>query len=430
MDRLHIRGGRPLSGTVAISRSKNASLPILAASLLAEGETILQDLPQLRDVHTLKELLANLGANIATRGSETILQTSRLHTFFALYDIVKTMRASILVLGPLLARYGEGKVSLPGGCAIGTRPIDLHLAGLKKLGAEISLESGYVSARAKRLRGNRIALPFPSVGATENLMMAASLARGESAIDNAATEPEIDDLAQLINRMGGQVHRTGTSLRIQGVESLRGCTYRPIPDRIETATYLLAGLICRSSITVADCVPEHLGAILDALEDMGCPLTIAGHSIQTHPPQKLRPARITTGPYPAFPTDVQAQMMAFLASIPGTSQITETIFENRFMHVAELRRLGAQIQLQGNLASIRGVPQFSGAPVMCTDLRASAALVLAALWAKGQTEISRIYHLDRGHESMERKLSGLGANACRTSDVPGKEPCPATQASP
>ena len=416
LDKLVINGGHFLSGEVQVSRSKNASLPLLSASLLAEGKTTLLDLPRLRDVETLKNLLGNLGAVVETEGNRTTLATSRLKTFAAVYDIVRTMRASILVLGPLLARYGTAQVSLPGGCAIGTRPLDLHLRGLQKLGAKFVIENGQVQARAKKLWGNRIELAFPSVGATENLMMAAALARGETVIERAAREPEIVDLANLINQMGGRIEGAGTSVvQIQGVESLCGCQYRPIPDRIEAATFVLAGLIARSSITVRDCNPEHLQSVCRVLEGMGSVLSIGDDAITTCGPWDFHPVDIVTGAYPGFPTDVQAQLMAFLCTVAGTSHLTESIFENRFMHVAELRRLGALIQLRGNLAAVEGVPKLSGAPVMCTDLRASAALVLAALRARGQTEISRIYHLDRGYDGIERKLSMLGADIRRIS---------------
>lgn len=414
MDQLIINGGHQLSGEVHISCSKNSSLPILAASLLAEGQSSLIDLPLLRDIQTLKKLLTNLGVAIQTKQRKTCIKASCLHTFSAVYDIVKTMRASILVLGPLVARYGVGEVSLPGGCAIGTRPIDLHLEGLKKLGAKISIEKGYVHVTAKRLQGNRIRLRFPSVGATENILMAATLARGETVIENAAKEPEITDLARFINKMGGKIAGAGTSsIHIQGVETLRGVEYRPIADRIETATYLLAGLICRSPITIHHCIPEHIQSVLDWLKVAGGHFSIGQHSIQIQESWDFRPIEFKTQPYPGLPTDVQAQMMAFLATVKGKSVVTEAIFENRFMHVAELRRLGALISLNGNQAIIEGGSKLSAAPVMCTDLRASAALVLAALRAEGRTEISRVYHLDRGHERIEMKLKALGAEISR-----------------
>ena len=416
MDKLIINGAHPLSGEICISSSKNSSLPILAATLLAEGQSTLMDLPHLRDVYTLKKLLTNLGALITTTGPQTCIKTSRLHTFSATYDIVKTMRASILVLGPLIAKYGVAQVSLPGGCAIGTRPIDLHLEGLKKLGASISIKKGYIHATAKKLQGNQVSLQFPSVGATENLMMAAALARGETLIENVAKEPEISDLAQFINKMGGKIEGAGTSsLHIQGVETLRGVEYRPMPDRIETATYLLAGLICRSPITLRNCIPEHLQSVLAKLKEVGCHFSLGQHSIGIQESWDFRPVKIETQPYPDFPTDVQAQMMAFLSTIKGKSLVSENIFENRFMHVAELRRMGAHISLDGNQATVQGGGPFSGAPVMCTDLRASAALVLAALSAKGKTQISRVYHLDRGHEKIEHKLKKLGADIRRIS---------------
>ena len=428
MEKLIVQGGRSLFGEVSISRSKNASLPLLAASLLMEGESRLGNLPDLRDVQTLKKLLLNLGASIETDALWTVVKTDHLKSFSARYDIVKTMRASILVLGPLLARYGRGEVALPGGCAIGSRPITYHLMGLEKLGAKITLENGYVRAKTRGLRGSKITLPFPSVGATENLMMAAVLARGETLIENAAWEPEVVDLAGFLNGAGAKVVVDGKKkiVSIEGVESLKGGEYTPIADRVEAATFLLAGLICRSPIIIKDCVPEHLHGVLGILRERGCVFsvhkgekTIALEPIEqggeTEGQGKFCPGEIETGPYPDFPTDVQAQMMAFLCTVPGRSVITENIFENRFMHVAELRRLGAKIHVKGKEAVIEGGVQLSGAPVMCTDLRAGAALVLAALGARGETEILRVYHLDRGYEGMEKKLQALGANILRVS---------------
>ena len=422
VDRFEIEGGNFLEGEVGISRSKNAFLPILAGSLLLEGECRLGQTPHLRDVETFKKLLLNLGALVEVEDSWTKIKTDSLKSFSARYDIVKTMRASILVLGPLLARYGRAEVSLPGGCAIGSRPISYHLKGLAKLGAEINLESGYVQAkmRGKRLKGNRVTLDFPSVGATENLMMAASLAKGETVIENVACEPEVMDLADFINKAGGNIlfNEKKKHISIEGVEILKGIDYTPIADRVEAATFLLAGLICRSPITIKDCEPAHLESILDFLKGRGCHFDLCGEKkeIAIKNQWDLKPGEVETGPYPDFPTDIQAQVMAFLCTIPGPSVIRENIFENRFMHVAELNRLGAKIRVKGKEALIQGGALLSGAPVMCTDLRAGAALVLAALGARGRTEISRIYHLDRGYEGIEKKLQALGADIHRITD--------------
>lgn len=418
MDKLIINGPSKLQGSVDVSVSKNSSLPIMAATLLIKGKTTLKDLPKLKDIETLTKVLEQLGANVQKNQdtNETVFDTSSVKSFEAVYDIVRTMRAGVLVLGPLLARYGKAKVSLPGGCAIGTRPIDLHLDGLEKLGAHIQIISGYVQAEARRLKGCEINLKFPSVGATENLMMAATLAEGTTIIRNAAQEPEIKDLADFLNASGANVviHENDPSqIHIRGVEELKGINYRPIPDRIEAATYLLIGLTTRSTIRIEKCRPDHLKSLLKHLEDAGAEIDCTENSMEIKPSFDFRPVNVVTEPYPGFPTDVQAQMMSFLLTVEGESRIHEKIFENRFMHVSELQRLGANIQLQNGEAIINGGRKLSGAPVMCTDLRASAALIQAALVAEGESSVARIYHLDRGYEELEAKLGAMMAQVER-----------------
>ncbi len=410
MDKLIIEGPAKLSGVVKVSRAKNAYLPILAGVLLNPHPVHLKNLPDLRDINTILKLLGNLGVKITKNADVTTFDASNITSFDALYDLVKTMRASILVLGPLLGRFKSARVSLPGGCAIGTRPIDIHLDNFEKLGANINLEGGYVEAHTEGLKGSHLKLSFPSVGATENLMMGAILAEGVTTIDNVALEPEIDDLAHFLNKMGGKIEGIGTStLTITGVKELKECEYEAIGDRIEGLTYIMAGLITGSSITVAGVNPKHIGKTLTLLKEMGAEFDIDGDQITTHT-NKLKSVNIETSPFPGFPTDAQAQLMALTTQVEGESKISEKIFENRFMHVPELRRLGARITLQGNVASIKGPSKLKGAPIMCTDLRASAALVLAALASQGKTEIHRVYHLDRGYEKLEDKLKSLGAN--------------------
>lgn len=419
MDKLIIHGPAKLKGEVLLSASKNASLPIMAGILLCGKTVTLKGLPQLRDVRTMNKLLSNMGVEITEEKNQTHYLAKDITSREATYDLVKTMRASILVLGPLLARFGEAKVSLPGGCAIGTRPIDIHLMGLEKMGAQIQIHSGYVEARAKKLQGANILLPFPSVGATENLMMAAVLAEGTTQIENAAKEPEIEDLANFLIQLGANIQGAGThQITIVGVKELKSAMYAPIGDRIEGATYLMAGVITNSEITVKNISPMSLGAVLDVLTQMGARFEtdVEKSQIKVLPYKVLKGINVDTAPFPGFPTDAQAQLMAVTTVASSASTITEHIFENRFMHVPELARMGAKIVLKGNTAVIEGVPELSGAPVMCTDLRASAALVVAALRARGATEIQRVYHLDRGYEHLDQKLSQLGVKIERINE--------------
>ena len=416
MDKLLINGPSTLSGKVKISRAKNAYLPILAAVLLSDQPIRLKNLPDLRDIRTMLRLLQNLGVKIDEQDDFTLFDASQLTGHEATYELVKTMRASIFVLGPLLARLGKAKVSLPGGCAIGTRPIDIHLRNLEKLGAEFNINAGYVESKSCQFVATRLPLSFPSVGATENLMMAAVFTSGETIIENAAREPEILDLANFLNAMGASVSGAGTSkIIITGVEKLKAVEYEAIGDRIEGATYIFAGLMTKSNLRVEGINPTHIQFVLDTLKGMGADLDQGEQFVEVRPSQ-LSPVKIKTAPYPGFPTDLQAQMMALMATIPGHSYIEENIFENRFMHVPELVRLGAKIELNGNLAVVDGGKKLRGAPVMCTDLRASAALVLAALVSEGQTEVRRVYHLDRGYERLDQKLNSIGAKVTKTSD--------------
>jgi UDP-N-acetylglucosamine 1-carboxyvinyltransferase len=412
--RLLIQGGVPLRGMVRISAAKNAALPLLAASLLSEAPVVLENVPRLADVATISKLLGRLGAEVRHQDGRTEARTPRLTSVEAPYELVSTMRASVLVLGPLVARAGRARVALPGGCAIGGRPIDLHLKGLERLGAEIQLSQGYVEAKAARLKGARIVFDMVTVTGTENLMMAAVLAEGTTILENAAREPEIPDLARLLCAMGARIQGAGTErIEIEGVRELGGARHRIIPDRVEAGTFLVAGAITRGDVTVTDVVPDHLTAVLDKLEATGARLEVGADRIRVQAEGRPRPTDIVTNPFPGFATDMQAQMMALLGLADGSSVVTETIFENRFMHAAELRRLGASIEIDGHRAVIRGVEGYQGAPVMATDLRASASLVLAALAAAGTTELSRVYHLDRGYEGMEKKLAGLGARIRR-----------------
>ncbi len=415
MDALLIQGPIKLKGSVTVSTAKNAYLPILMGALLNPHKVTMLDIPKLADIRTTFSLLEKLGVKIQKKekGRVVTIHADHLSTYEATYDLVKTMRASILVLGPLLGRFGEAKVSLPGGCAIGGRPIDIHLENLKKLGAEIEVKGGYISATTKGLKGEVLSLSFPSVGATENLMMAAVYATGLTVIKNAACEPEIEDLANFLIAMGADIEGAGTSeIRIKGVKKLKEATYRPIGDRIEAATYIMAGLMTQSSIKVDGFNPTHIGAVLETLKKMGANLKIGKDFVQTGPGE-LKAVTVITAPFPGFPTDVQAQLMALATTAKGNSVITENIFENRFMHVPELARLGAGIKLKSKSAYIEGGTPLVSAPVMCTDLRASAALVMAALVAEGETKISRIYHLDRGYDSLEEKFKNLGAHISR-----------------
>jgi UDP-N-acetylglucosamine 1-carboxyvinyltransferase len=416
MDRLQITGGTPLEGEVRISGAKNAALPILAATLLVDGPVTVGNVPHLQDVTTTNELLGRLGVTVSIdeRMRVTVDAASISH-FVAPYELVKTMRASILVLGPLLARYGEADVSLPGGCAIGARPVNIHVAGLKQLGADIRIENGYIKARAKRLRGARLVLETVTVTGTENLMMAATLAEGTTWIENAAREPEVVDLAHFLCAMGARIRGAGTdTIVVEGVARLHGGSYEVLPDRIEAGTFLVAGAISGGRVRVRNARPEHLDAVLAKLREAGATVSSGDHWVEADM-RGRRPASvdIRTAPYPGFPTDMQAQFAALNTVATGVATITETIFENRFMHMLEMRRLGADIRLEGNTAIIRGVPKLTAAPVMATDLRASASLVLAGLVAEGRTAVERIYHIDRGYECIEEKLQGLGAQIKR-----------------
>ena len=416
MDKLLIKGPSSLRGVVSVSCAKNAYLPILAAVLLNPKKILLQDLPDLRDIHVMKKLLYNLGVKIKKIDvNKEEFDTAHITSLEATYDLVKTMRASILVLGPLLGRFKRAKVSLPGGCAIGSRPIDLHLTNLKKLGANIELKGGYVQASAAKLVGTTLDLAFPSVGATENLMMAACFAEGITLIKNAAREPEVMDLAGFLVKMGVEIEGAGSSqIKIHGIkeENLKEVEYKAIGDRIEAATYLMGALITRSKIVIDNINPHTMTSVLQVAVRMGASIKTGRNFIHINA-ENLKEIFVETSPYPGFPTDVQAQLMAVTSTISGQSIIEEKIFENRFMHVPELRRMGARIVLQGNRALINGNEQLTGAPVMCTDLRASAALVLAALAARGTTEIQRIYHLDRGYDNLDQKFRNLGVNIQR-----------------
>jgi len=422
MDKILVRGGTPLRGDVQISGAKNAALPILAATLLAPGEHHLSNLPDLVDVSTTLSLLGRLGCPSLVGENEARLDTSRLIFCEAPYDLVRKMRASVLVLGPLLARRGRAKVSLPGGCAIGVRPIDQHLKGLAALGAEFELSGGYVHGTARQLRGARIVLDVPTVTGTENLLMAASLARGESVIENAAREPEIVDLADFLRAMGARIEGDGTStIRIQGVDSLRPAPegYSILPDRIEAGTYLAAGAITGGDVTARGVRPADLEVVLRAFERAGCEVTRGTDWVRVARSGELRALDLTTEPHPGFPTDMQAQFMALSTIASGVSRVKETIFENRFMHAPELARMGATIDIRGNTATITGMEKLRGATVMATDLRASASLVMAGLAADGLTEVLRLYHLDRGYEKLVEKLRGLGAEVVRAPEERG-----------
>lgn len=411
MDKLIIKGGNRLKGAVTISGSKNASLPICIAAVLAPGASTISNVPQLRDITTTIKLLESLGAGIEHNGSTLRIDAANITTVEATYDLVKTMRASVLVLGPLLARFGRARVSLPGGCAIGARPIDQHLKGLKALGAEIRLEHGYVEAISKKqLKGARINFDISTVGGTEHLMMAAALAKGETVLENAAREPEIVDLADYLNRMGAKIEGAGTdTIRIQGVNELSPAAYEVMPDRIEAGTFMIAAAITAGDIKIHGMKLEHLDALCFKLQDAGVEISNKDGVVRVKGPKRPQAVNIRTRPYPGFPTDMQAQFMTLMCVADGASVISENIFENRFMHVSELQRFGADITIEGNSATVKGVKKLSGAPVMATDLRASASLVLAGLVADNTTEISRIYHLDRGYEHIETKLSALGA---------------------
>ena len=416
MNKLIIRGGVPLSGEVRVSGSKNAVLPILAGTLLASSAVVIRNVPHLHDVTTTMELLGRMGVQLTIGEKMSIeIDPTTLKNTFAPYELVKTMRASILVLGPLLARYGEAEVSLPGGCAIGARPVDMHLSGLEAMGADIVVEQGYIKAKCARLKGARIVMDQVTVTGTENLMMAASLAKGTTIIENAAREPEVVDLADFINAMGGNVKNAGTDMiTIEGVENLVGCDYTVLPDRIETGTYLVAAAITGGKVLIKHTDPRLLDAVLAKLEEAGAIIDSGSNWIELDMEgKKPRSVNIKTAPYPGFPTDMQAQFCALNAIAEGTGTVTETVFENRFMHIQEIIRLGANVNLQGNTVIIKGVQDLNGAPVMATDLRASASLILAGLVAKGETVVDRIYHIDRGYDHIEEKLARLGAQIQR-----------------
>ncbi len=417
MDKLIIRGGRKLKGEVTISGAKNAALPIMAASLLSSGYSTIQGVPRLRDIMTMGRLLAHIGAGFHYEEGKVVISTERLKMQEAPYDLVRTMRASILVLGPLLARYGYARVSLPGGCAIGARPINLHLMGLQKMGADVKLEGGYVIAKARRMRGASIYFDLPTVTGTENLMMAASLARGRTVIENAAREPEVKDCARALMAMGARIEGAGGSIiEIEGVDDLRPLDYTIIPDRIEAGTFMTAAGITGGDITLKSCRLDHLDAVVMKLTEAGLVFENREGGVRVMGPGRPKSTNVTTLQYPGFPTDMQAQFMALMSVADGTSVIKETIFENRFMHVAELMRMGADITVEGGIATVKGVGKLKGAPLMATDLRASASLVVAALAAKGETEVRRIYHLDRGYETMEEKLRKIGADVRRVKE--------------
>ena len=414
MDKIIVEGGRPLEGEVKISGAKNAALPILISSLLTDGWNTYANVPNLKDIQSTKELLLNLGAKIETTADTVRINTGSVINHEAPYDLVRKMRASILVLGPLLSRLKKARVSLPGGCAIGARPINLHLKGLARLGAGIELTHGYVEATARRLKGEDIHLDIATVTGTENLMMAAVLAEGTTVLNNAACEPEVVALANVLNSMGADIKGAGTSIiSINGVSTLHPVSAEIIPDRIEAGTFMVSAALTKGNITLLDCEPDHLEAVIDKLRLSGSEVIIKDRSIQVKGGKKISSVDVKTMPYPGFPTDMQAQFMVLMALAGGSSMISETIFENRFIHVSELKRMGADIKISGNTAIITGVPSLSGAPVMATDLRASASLILAGLAAKGTTVINRVYHLDRGYENIENKFSRLGADIRR-----------------
>jgi len=416
MDKLIISGGHPLEGQVRVSGAKNAVLPILAATLLADGPVTVENVPHLNDVTTTMALLGRMGVNLTVDERMNIeVDCGEITDLYAPYDLVKTMRASILVLGPMVARYGRAEVSLPGGCAIGSRPVNLHIDGLRAMGAEVWVADGYIHARCKRLKGCRYVLDAVTVTGTENLMMAATLAEGTTVLENAAREPEVVDLANFLNAMGAQISGAGTDrIVIDGVRSLKGTRYRVLPDRIETGTFLCAAAMSGGRIRVRDTAPQLLDAVLNKLEDAGAHMNVGEDSIELDMNgRRPRAVHVRTAPFPAFPTDMQAQFTALNAVAEGPGTVTETVFENRFMHVQEMQRMGADVRVEGNTAIVQGVEYLTGAPVMATDLRASASLILAGLVARGETVVDRIYHIDRGYECIEEKLSQLGAQIRR-----------------
>ena len=416
MDKFIINGGKKISGEVNISGAKNAVLPLMTAALLVDGKTTINSVPDLRDTRTMMRLLNIIGAEASLKANSMSINASKINNLEAPYDLVKTMRASFYVLGPLLARFGEVRVSLPGGCAWGPRPVDFHLKGLEKLGAEISLESGYIMAKAKRLYGNKICFDFPSVGATGNILMASVLARGETCIENAAKEPEIVQLCHVLNNMGANIGGIGSSkIIVNGVDNLNPIDIDVIPDRIEAGTYLIAGAVM-GDITLNNCNPKHLKDVLDKLKLAGANISSNENSISINKIDSISAVDVTTEVYPGFPTDLQAQWMAFMSIANGRSSIVDTVYHDRFTHIPELIRLGADIRLNGNKAEINGVEKLIGAQVMSTDIRASAALILGAIIAEGKTEISRVYHIDRGYDSIEKKFQSLGVDIVRVNE--------------
>lgn len=409
-----VEGGTPLNGSIRVSSAKNAVLPVIAASLLTESECIIEDVPKLRDVKAMREVLISLGAKVSIKGNNIRINAANIDSIEAPYELVRKMRASFLVLGPLLARKGKARVSLPGGCAIGSRPIDLHLKGFAALGANIELGHGFVEASCNELIGSIIYLDFPSVGATENIMMAAVLAKGQTIIENAAKEPEIIDLANFLNSMGAHVRGAGTDIiKIEGVKKLKGISYTVIPDRIEAGTFLVAGAITGGNLLVENVLPEHLKPVIAKLIECGAKITEESQGLRIIGKERPKASNVKTLPYPGFPTDMQAQIMAYLSLAEGISIVTETVFENRFMHIEELKRLGAHIKVEGRSAVIEGIEKLSGAPVKATDLRAGAALILAGLAAKGTTKITNAYHIERGYVDIAGKLSKVGAKIKR-----------------
>ncbi len=413
MDKIIVQGGKSLHGDVQISGAKNAALPVMAAALLTEGTNTFHNIPDLMDIRTIKKLLRNLGAQI--EGEETLqINVDKITCCVAPYELVKTMRASVLVLGPLVARMGVARVSLPGGCAIGARPVNLHIKALEEMGAKIELKEGYIEAKAKKLKGAEIYFDISTVTGTENVMMAATLAQGTTILRNAACEPEVVNLAEVLKGMGAKISGAGTDvIKIEGVTSLKPTEGTIIPDRIEAGTFMIAAGMTHGELNILGCVPGHLEALTNKLRDTGMKISPIKGGLKAIGTKKINSVDVKTLPYPGFATDLQAQMMAYMSIGGGLSVITETVFENRFMHVSELARMGADITIEGNNAIVRGAPELRGAPVMATDLRASASLILAALVAKGTTEISRVYHLDRGYEQIEKKFSAVGANIKR-----------------
>lgn len=417
MDSFLVRGSCRLEGKVEVSGAKNAMLPLMAASLLTGGVCKLKNVPDLRDTRTMMELLSELGVECELCDGSLSIDASRISSFEAPYEIVRTMRASVYVFGPLVARFGKARVSMPGGCAWGPRPIDLHLRGLAALGAKMNIEHGYINATADKLRGAEIILPVPSVGATVNIMMAAVLAEGKTVIENAAREPEISELARALKAGGARIEGEGTSrIEIEGVARIAPFEHRVIPDRIEAGTFAAAAVITGGSVEIAGCDPNHLGAVIEKLKECGAAVSCGTDSMKVEGPQKVSAADVETGFYPSFPTDMQAQVMAVLTKAEGSSTIVERVYPDRFTHVPELCRLGAKITRDGNVAVVTGVPRLEGAPVMATDIRASSALILAGLAAEGETKILRVYHIDRGYERIEQKLRSLGADIRRISE--------------